>query len=109
MSWDRKGRSRSRFFYLSVRVGGRVKKVYVGKGPKARAAAQILKERKEAWMAARIARQRIMEQTIEADRLLGDFIREVNVLTAATMLVAGWHNHKGQWRRRRDDRNCHTA
>ncbi|MCH7725483.1 MAG: hypothetical protein IH991_03220, partial [Planctomycetes bacterium] len=52
MAWEK--RFNQVFFYQSVRVGGKVKKIYLGRGPLAIAAAEAMK-------VARLARERRKE------------------------------------------------
>ena len=58
MAWER--RRNQRFYYKSVRAGGKVKKVYFGKGPAAELAATATewgqRHRKERAAARRLAR-----------------------------------------------------
>ena len=100
MGWEeRRGRL---YYYRSVRKGKRVRKEYAGGGALGQLAAQIdeLKrlQRKEEEASCKEERERL-------ERSAG-FLRELEeaaeILTRAELLVAGFHKHKGEWRRRRE-------
>jgi len=103
MSWDRKQRGAAGgYFYRCVRRNGKPRKVYMGRGPGAEAAAAA-NER------SRLARQTIQEQQRAeqlrmtfADLALQDLRVLLNVLVKAILVVHGYHEHHGEWRRRRD-------
>ena len=86
MAWERRGNKR--YFYKSVRVGGKVKKIYFGVGPVAVAAAEGMK-------VARLARERRKEsmrmqreQYQQADAMLVELADELDLLLAGEFLVA---------------------
>src|SRR5450631_3468465 len=93
-------------YYRSVRVGAKVKRVYVGCGEKARLADAADKQRR--------LRQRIDRSKLQADRQqwqaacapLNELIAVTNLLVKAVLLVEGFHQHQqGAWRQRRDRSN----
>ena len=100
MGWEeRRGRL---YYYRSVRKGKRVRKEYAGGGSLGQLAAQIDElerlQRKEEEASCKEERERL-------ERSAG-FLRELEevaeILTRAELLVAGFHKHKGEWRRRRE-------
>ena len=101
MAWEARGARK--YYYQSRRTrDGRVRKLYRGCGALAEltasldAAAQA--ERKltvEAWK-----QQKWQEKAVEAG--LKDFGHECEILVQAALIAAGYHEHRGQWRRRRD-------
>jgi adenosyl cobinamide kinase/adenosyl cobinamide phosphate guanylyltransferase len=100
MGWDQKRPDR-KYYYRSRWVDGRSIKEYVGSGPSADLEAQkderVRQERcarQAAWLADE---QRLAVPTA----LLNEVHRLVGLLTTATLLVWGFHLHKGQWRRKR--------
>lgn len=100
MSWDRKRGTGRRYYYRSVRGQRRSAKLYVGTGPDAQRIA-------EADLAARRERARARQAwlqkwaQIELVRLpLDDFCGLVALLVKGILLVSGWHQHGGEWRRR---------
>ncbi len=90
------------YYYRSVRVGERVKKEYLGAGEVAEALAQADET---------IRRVRELERArgrAEAERLedLADPVLRLDeaaeVLLRAELVAAGFHRHKGVWRRGRN-------
>ncbi|HLM78406.1 MAG TPA: hypothetical protein VK361_08490 [Rubrobacteraceae bacterium] len=100
MGWEeRRGRP---YYYRSVREGKRVRKEYVGGGAFGQLAAQIDElerlQREEEEASCKVEREHL-------ERSAG-FLRELEeaaeILTRAELLVAGFHKHKGEWRRLRE-------
>ena len=94
-------------YYRSVRVGAKVKRVYVGCGEKARLAAAADERRRR--------RQQMERSTLQADRQqweaacthLNELIAVTNLLVKAVLLAEGFHQHQqGAWRQRRDKSNA---
>jgi hypothetical protein len=100
MSWDAK-KSNGPYFYKSVREGGRVHKVYVGRGERAEEEARKVEERRETRQAQREARHAELAQIAGAEGLLNEAKPVADLLTRATLYAAGYYQHHGQWRRRR--------
>src|SRR5262245_36120752 len=92
-------------YYRSVRVNGRPRRIYVGSGAVAEAAAaedERARDRKE------LERTRLTIERTEADRLDAN-IKEVcdvaDSLAKAAMYVAGYRQHcRGDWRRHNGQR-----
>lgn len=103
MAWEeRNGRS---YYYQKVRQGGRVVSRYIGAGPIAQEIAQLAAIRKErASLAREAARQRRAElRTLaSAPPELEQVLTEARRATVAALTVAGYHQHKRMWRRKRD-------
>jgi hypothetical protein len=101
MGWEQ--RPGGHYYYSKRRVNGRVVSEYVGNGFLAEMLAEQVEaeceERQaklEAWRAELAAEQAIDDQVAEACELAR------SVATAA-LLVAGYHQHEGTWRKRRTD------
>jgi hypothetical protein len=98
MGWEQRGNHRH--YYTARRVGGRVVKGYV---PDALAplAAQLAAEQR----AERDAEQAALAQARAEFDALADTAAPLdelaNLAHRAAMLAAGYHKHKGQWRKRR--------
>src|SRR5215204_1531027 len=100
MGWEER-RSRP-YYYRSVREGKRVRKEYGGGGSLGQLAAQIDElerlQREEEEASCKEEQERL-------ERSAG-FLRELEeateILTRAELLVAGFHKHKGEWRRLRE-------
>ena len=95
---------RGRYCYKSRREGGRVVTEYLGSGDLAQAIADLdywerkaRKLRQERERAAQ-DRERAIDRDIDA---AGDLLR---ALAQGVLLASGYHQHKGQWRKRRDER-----
>ena len=103
MAWETRGRQR--VYYRARRVGGKVRKQYFGSGIAAQVAAsedKVLREQR--------GRERATIRAIKATVApLGDLMRElddgVRVMYQASLLAAGYHDHRGTWRKRRDRQN----
>jgi hypothetical protein len=100
MAWE--SRERGGLYYTrSRRVDGRVVREYVGTGPFAQLCArsdEVLRAERE---------QRRLEERWEREKLeaLSAPVLEVDeaaaVLVRASLVAAGYHRHKGEWRRER--------
>jgi hypothetical protein len=88
------------YYYKSRRDGEKVRKVYVGAGDSAHAAAKLdeaerlrRKEELAYWKAER-------ERLERSAAFLQELTEAAEVLVRAHLLASGFHQHKGQWRRR---------
>jgi hypothetical protein len=96
---SRKGRL---YYYEKRREGSRVVSEYVGGGVLADLAerrARIERARREAER-ERLRREQISMADI--DREIEAASDLIDLLTKASLLTAGFHDHKRQWRRRRN-------
>jgi hypothetical protein len=99
-----------RYYYKAKKVCGRCVKVYVGAGPVGDLAAALdaaerdeRRRRREAWRAETAA-------PAAADQALADLAAVVGLAYRATLVLAGYHVHHGDWRRRSAmPRNAKTA
>ena len=99
MPWTRRGRHR--YFFRKRRVGGRVVRRSLGRGPEAQLAAaldaQKQREREAEWARRRRERGRWDAKTETVQRL----IEVSDLLVRAALLAAGFHQHeRGAWRRK---------
>jgi hypothetical protein len=100
MGWaERKGQQ---YFYRSIRdENGRVKKVYLGRGPDAEEAAAEIEQRRQARLAETNARRTAEERYAAAVGPLEELCQITDLLARATLAKAGYHQHaRGAWRRR---------
>lgn len=100
MAWEL--RSGRRYMYRSVRHGHRVRKVYLGAGEAAQRAAE-----KDAAMRAKRAADQVELAAFQAelasvDHLTAEIQQGVDLLAEAALFAHGFHQHHGEWRRRRD-------
>ena len=99
MAWERRGSNL--YYYQSQRIDGRVRKKYVGTGDVAEGVAHD----DETLRRGRAARSERVRVELEEARTLvsaGEELCEAaDILAVAELVAAGYHRHKGQWRRKR--------
>ena len=96
MGWEQRG-GRS-YYYRKEREGAHVRSVYVGAGPRTLLVAQ---PEEEAW-AERAQLRELCARDDEIDRHIEAACQFVEEQTKAVLARAGFHQHRGQWRRRRE-------
>ena len=99
MGWEK--RNNNNYYYRKHRVGRDVVSRYVGKGESAE---KVILEDRDKWEKERkIVEKR--RKKIEDNKLLqqqiGEFGSFVEAAVSAALLLSGFHNHKGQWRKKR--------
>jgi hypothetical protein len=93
-------RYKKSFYYRTVRVGGRAKKVYVGGGLVGRAAAEEDARRRAERQASQAARAGQRATLEHAQRLARRFQRECELLAEAALLTSGFHRpSRHPWRK----------
>lgn len=104
MAFETRKAGGTRYLYLSRRdpLTGRVRKEYVGTGPRADAAAQALAARRQRRADERLAVERAGAELRTVDALMAELDEAATLLMEAALLAAGFHrpNH-GVWRKRR--------
>jgi hypothetical protein len=100
MSWETRN-GRGAYYTRSRRNGGRIIREYIGTGDfaLARAHADAQERQQRQAEAARLRQQKATDQSLDAD--IDQFCRLTDGIARAVLLAAGYHNHKGQWRKRR--------
>lgn len=104
MAFESRGPAR-KYLYLGVRdpISGKVRKVYVGTGKRAAAAAKALAGRKERREAGRRAVREARDEPRAAEALAVELDAAATLLLEAVLLAGGWHRpNYGPWRRKRD-------
>jgi hypothetical protein len=99
MSWDQKRKDGPRYYYESRRVDGRPVKRYVGTGPRAERQARLDEECRQQRQAQRQVFLGEMRRVAPAEDALKELRLLTDLLARATLLLAGYHEHKGQWRK----------
>jgi hypothetical protein len=89
------------YYYKSERVGGRVQSTYYGSGELASLVATLDTEAREEREAERRDRRAEREQADAEERAVAEWFDEVQAVADAAMIAAGFHKHRGQWRRKR--------
>lgn len=100
MAWETRERGGS-YYTRSRRVDGRVVREYIGTGP----VAELLAHEDEATRLVRAQRAEAERAELERARGLMEMAPDLDalaeILVRAEMVAAGYHRHKGEWRRRR--------
>ena len=90
-----------RYYYKPERVGGRVKTAYFGAGEAGTLMAQMVAFDRLDRVAER---EKLREERQESDAeetAVSEWFDQVQAVADAAMIEAGFHKHKGQWRRKR--------
>lgn len=103
MVWEvRNGR---RYYYRKTRVGRRVKSIYVGAGR----LAKLSSDGDAAKRIQRLHRRRVVlavkKDTHKSEKELENVYTLIHALTSSMLLINGYHLHKGQWRKMRNESN----
>ena len=98
MAWKRG------YYYRNKRVGKKIVTEYVGAGYAALLAEQMTERVKQEAEHKRQAWQAIKDEQQRLDAMVNDFGRLANALADAVCLIAGQHQHKRQWRKKRNGR-----
>ena len=100
MGWEQRGNNS--YYYKKERNGSRVKSIYVGRGEIAHMVAQL---QSSSPLLERFARSRKSPQAVEQERAeaaLDQLADRIQLITQASLLTAGFHTHKRQWRKMRN-------
>jgi hypothetical protein len=101
MGWERRAQCRDRYYYVARKVGGRVVKTYIGRGPVAEVAAAqdaAVKAERRAGIAAVRNMATLMAP---ADSTLRALAHICELLAAANLAAAGYRRVHHEWRRPR--------
>ena len=101
MSWeDRDGR---RYYYRKHRIGQRVISEYVGSDLMAELVSEQDKKDRQQRMQDRKAFENLKVKIKKMDDELDSSIDITRTYVRANFLLSGFHPHKGQWRKKRND------
>ncbi len=101
MAWETRN-GRGSYYTRTKRVDGRVVREYIGTGPAAKVIADLDALEREERQRNRVEFQAVKETQRLIDRKTDKETRLIKTLTQAILLVNGYHNHKGQWRKKRN-------
>jgi hypothetical protein len=102
MGIEARNKNGNLYYYKKRRVGCRVISEYVGSGLVVDLA-QKRAENERAEKEAERERQRIERMSMaEIDKQIDEFSRMVDTLMEAELVSMGFHQHKRQWRKRRN-------
>jgi hypothetical protein len=100
VAWERRGDGL--YYYRSERENGRVRKRYVGLGEVAELVAHADETRRAVRERTRRAERAELERARELSEAGAELDAAAEVLARAELVAAGYHNHKGEWRLRRE-------
>jgi hypothetical protein len=86
------------YFYKSVRIDGKPRRLYVGAGAAAERAAAADALRRLEGQAADAAWAAELAELREIDALVERLCRLTDLLLAAELAAANYHKHGGEWR-----------
>jgi len=89
------------YFYEKRRVGSRVVSKYIGGGLLATLAAETSNEARQERDQRRREKRKLRDEEKQIDRQLNEQGRILAALTGQCLRLAGFHQHKGQWRKKR--------
>jgi hypothetical protein len=96
-------RNGSLYYYRSERVGGRVRKVYLGSGSLAELWAEAERVERERCEADREREHAELERLESLAAPVLEIDEAADILTRTHLIAAGCHRHKGEWRRARGE------
>lgn len=100
MGWEQRGNNS--YFYRKERSGSSVKSVYVGRGEIARMISQFQSSSAELEKLMCAKKSMEAEELENAEAVLDCAVELVQLFMEATLLTAGFHTHRRQWRRKRN-------
>jgi hypothetical protein len=101
MSWEqRRGRY---YYYRKVREGERVRSNYMGAGIVAQICNDYDAANRRDRAAQRAADRAARHAEAQIDRQLAGVELAIATMTNAALFAAGYHKHKGQWRKKRHE------
>ena len=98
MAWEE--RNGHQYYYLKRREGDRVISEYIGSGLAAELYAKACLKNEESIQRERERRREMTAISAQVD----DICKTLNNAVRAWLLALGYHQHKRQWRKRRNDR-----
>jgi hypothetical protein len=102
MGWEtRNGKS---YYYRKERTGNRVRSVYVGSGLIGQLSAQTDEQGRAEKDEERRALRRQIEKQDAIDSRIDAVCDLTERLVTAALIASGFHQHKRQWRRKRDEK-----
>jgi hypothetical protein len=100
VSWETRERG-TRYYTRSRRENGRIVREYVGTGYVAEFAARLDELERERRADERAALNHDRDRLAAAEAPVLALHADVDAVVRGALLAAGFHRHKGEWRRRR--------
>ena len=97
-----------RYLYRSRRVDGRVIREYEGSGQQALFAAEICRWKREEQAAVGALQRKKFETIHGISELVEESSQAFEAMLSASLLAAGYHYHRGEWRKKRSGHGSHT-
>ena len=105
MSWEYRGNNK--YYYRKKRLGNRIVSEYVGRGEVAEmiAASDVMNRnrRKTERHRAESVIQDLSRTFMYSDRLVEEYDNKVDTVVKTHLILNGYHQHKGEWRKIRSD------
>jgi hypothetical protein len=101
MGWE--DRSGNRYYYRKRREGKRVISEYIGTGLAGELAEIFDAEEQHETEHKRRELRKQNQQAAAIDSQVNEVGKHARAIMQACLLLAGYHTHKGQWRKRRDE------
>ena len=99
MAWEKKGKRA--YYYQAKRIGSQVRKFYLGSGVEAYQAAEAAKLKREIGLQTQQALRELQELGALALAVADELEIGISQLVQASLLAAGYHQHRSNWRKRR--------
>ena len=101
MAWETRGAGR-RYRYHARRVGGRVVKTYIGRGPTAESYAENTQRHRNAEARVNALVEEVRDELAHQDRTIAAFCFGCDQILGDMLTALDFHYRQGRWRRRRD-------
>lgn len=95
-------RGNNLYYYEKERSGGRVRSVYSGKGEIAYLIHSLSLSRKRERQYEKQARDELWQKDSQIDAEIDNLFELTKVFVDALFLANGYHQHKRQWRKKRN-------
>ena len=95
-------RAGRQYFYRKKRVGDKVISQYLGTGYSAYLMQRLDEHERQEAESKRQAWQAIKDSEEQLDAQLDGFTEVVNAYVGAHLLISGYHQHRRQWRKKRE-------
>lgn len=97
MAWEPRGNGQ--YWYKPARLNGQPRKIYLGTGVFGRAHEVLERQHQRRRQEARELYRTLKLQAAEADAAWQQIWSLARGLAASSMVLAGWYNHRGEWRK----------
>ena len=105
MAWEQRHGGRNRYYYRgTVGPDGKVHKTYFGNGAAAEQAYEEDCTRLDEVARVREQSRALLDAALHVSHELDQLIGHQNTVLAVALTAAGYHYHRGEWRRRRHGR-----